>query len=269
VSPKRSTQSLRRRFRWLARQGAVLPLQDGVGPGKGREDGEEVLDCMAGVVGTSRCEFVRRAVAVGDGNRRYAIPAGSFDIEVAVPDHERGGGIEGLLFEQTTQQGRLGMIKRSDGVRVYSKEVGFQGELFEDSQGEVFALGGADEELPARGLEALQHSMDSGIDGVFLPTGGVVTGAVVVQESGTTRLVGVWHEAAQGLAGGRSDEPVQGAGPWDPMGVEGAGEAPENAGFRVSERAVKIEYGGLTNDHVFSIARGQGGREVVDFLLTE
>src|SRR5579859_1532174 len=99
--------------------------------------------------------------------------------------------------------------------------------------------------------------MDSGIDGVLLPTGGVVTGAVVVQESGTAQLVSVRHEAAQGLACGRSDKPVQRAGPGDPMGVEGAGKASENTWFRVSERAVKIEDRGLAHDHVSSIARGQ------------
>ena len=69
------------------------------GWGESREDREEIFDCMAGVVGASRCEFLGRAVAVGDCDRSYAVRAGSFHIEVAVTDHEGGGGIEGLLFE--------------------------------------------------------------------------------------------------------------------------------------------------------------------------
>lgn len=79
-----------------------------------------------------------------------------------------------------------------------------------------------------------------------------------MQESGTTRLVGVRHEAAHGLVGGRADKPVKWAGPGDAMGLEGAGKAPENARFRVSECAVKIEYCRPAHHHVISIARGQG-----------
>jgi hypothetical protein len=69
------------------------------GWGQGREDREEIFDCIAGVVGASRIELLGRAVTVGDSDRSYAVRAGGFDIEVAVTDHERGGGIEGLLFE--------------------------------------------------------------------------------------------------------------------------------------------------------------------------
>jgi hypothetical protein len=71
----------------------------GMGRGEGRKDREEIFDCIAGVVGASRCEFLGRAVAVGDSDRRDSVRAGGFDIEVAVTNHERGGGIEGLLFE--------------------------------------------------------------------------------------------------------------------------------------------------------------------------
>jgi hypothetical protein len=71
------------------------------------------------------------------------------------------------------------------------------------------------------------------------------------------RFVSVWHEATQGLVGGRADEPVKRAGPGDAMGVEGGGKASENAWFRVSERAVKIEYCRPAHHHVVSIARGQ------------
>ena len=100
----------------------------------GREDREKIFDCVAGVVGASRFEFLGRAVAVGHGNRSNTVRAGGFDIEVAVTDHVRSGGINGLLFEQATEQGRLGVMERADSVRVYRKEVGVQGEFFEDPQ---------------------------------------------------------------------------------------------------------------------------------------
>jgi hypothetical protein len=75
-----------------------------------------------------------------------------------------------------------------------------------------------------------------------------------VQQSGAARLVGVWHEAAQGLVGGRADEPVERSGPGDAMGFEGVGKASENTWFRVSERAVEIEYYRPAHHHVTSIA---------------
>jgi hypothetical protein len=50
-----------------------------------------------------------------------------------------------------------------------------------------------------------------------------------VQKGATTSLVAIRHEAAQRLVGGRADEPVKRSGPWDAMGVEGAGKASENA----------------------------------------
>jgi hypothetical protein len=149
-------------------------------------------------------------------------------------------------------------MERSGRVRVHGKKVAAQGEFFEDPHGEIFALGGADEELPARGLEAVQHRMDAGVDGVLLPAGGGVTQAVVVQESGTARLVRIRHEAAHGVIGGRADEPVKRPGPGDAMGFKGVGKAPENAGFRVSERAVEIEYCRPAHHHVISIACGPG-----------
>jgi hypothetical protein len=65
----------------------------------GREDRKEIFDCIASVVGASRFEFLARAVAIGNSDRSYAVRAGGFNIEVAVTDHERGGRIEGLLFE--------------------------------------------------------------------------------------------------------------------------------------------------------------------------
>jgi hypothetical protein len=71
----------------------------GWGWGQGRKYREEIFDCIACVVGASRCEFLGRAVAVGDSDRSDSVRAGGFDIEVAVTDHERGGGIKGLLFE--------------------------------------------------------------------------------------------------------------------------------------------------------------------------
>src|SRR6202167_2392886 len=146
-------------------------------------------------------------------------------------------------------------MERFGGVRVHGNKVAAQGEFFEDPHGEIFALGGADEELPARGLEALQHRMDAGVDGVLLPAGGGVTQAVVVQESGTARLVRIRHEAAHGIVGGRADEPVKRPGPGDAMGFKGVGKAPENAGFRVSERAVEIEYCRPAHHHLISITR--------------
>src|ERR1700678_4580018 len=149
-------------------------------------------------------------------------------------------------------------MERSGRVRIHSKKVAAQGEFFEDPRGKIFALGGADKELPARGLEALQYGMDAGIDGVLRPAAGVVTQTVVVQESGTARLVGIRHEAAHGIVGGRADEPVKRPGPGDAMGFKGVGKAPENAGFRVSERAVEIEYCRPAHHHVISIACGPG-----------
>src|SRR5450755_3248040 len=110
-------------------------------------------------------------------------------------------------------------MERSGRVRVDGKKVAAEVEFFEDPRSEIFALGSANEELPSRGLEALQYSRNAGIDGVLRPAGGVVTQAVVVQQSGASRLVGVWHEAAQGLVGGRADEPVERSGPGDAMGV--------------------------------------------------
>ena len=75
-------------------------------------------------------------------------------------------------------------MERSGRVRIHGEKVAAQGEFFQDPRGEIFALGGADEELPARGLEALQQRMDAGIDRVLRPAGGGVTQAVVVQQSG-------------------------------------------------------------------------------------
>ena len=66
---------------------------------RGREDREEIFDCIAGVVGASRFEFLRRAVTVGNSDRSYAVRAGGFDIEAAVTDHEGRGRIKGLLYE--------------------------------------------------------------------------------------------------------------------------------------------------------------------------
>ncbi len=105
-------------------------------------------------------------------------------------------------------------------------------------------------------LEALQHRVDAGIDGVLLPAGGGVTQAVVVQESGTARLVRIRHEAVHGIIGGRADEPVKRPGPGDAMSFKGAGKASENAWFRISERAVEIEYCRPAHHHVISIACG-------------
>ena len=78
-------------------------------------------------------------------------------------------------------------MERSGRVRVEGKKVAAEVEFFEDPRGEVFALGSADEELPARGLEALQYCRDAGIDGVLRPACGVVTQAVVVQQSGASQ----------------------------------------------------------------------------------
>jgi len=75
-----------------------------------------------------------------------------------------------------------------------------------------------------------------------------------VQESGAARLVGVRHEAAQGLVGGRADEPVKRSGPGDVMGFEGVGEASENAWLRVRERAVEIEYCRAARRHVIPVS---------------
>ena len=217
---------------------------------EGREDREEIFDYIAGVVGASRFQLLGRAVAVSDGDRSYAVGAGGFDIEVAVTDHNRGGGIEGLLFEETAEQGCLGVMERSGRVRVQGKKVAVEGEFFEDPHGEIFALRGADEELPARGLETLQHRMNAGIDGVLRPPGGVVTHAVVVHESCAASIVAIRHEAAPGLFRGRTDEPVKRPGPGDAMGFERSGKASENPWFRISERPVEIEYCGPAHHHM-------------------
>jgi len=158
-----------------------------------------------------------------------------------------------MLLEETTEQGCLGVIERSSRVRVQGQKIAAEGEFFEDPQGKIFALGGADEELPARGLEALQHHMYAGIDGVLRPAGGVVAQAVVVPEScAASIVVAIRHEAAPGLFGGRTDEPVERPGPGDAMGFEGLGKASENAWFRVSERAIEIEYCRSAHHHVTS-----------------
>jgi hypothetical protein len=96
--------------------------------------------------------------------------------------------------------------------------------------------------------------MDARIDGVLSPTSGGVTQAVVVQESSTASLVGVGHEAAQGIVGGRANEPVKRPGPGDAMGFESFVKASENAWFRVSKRAVEIEYCRPALHHRISIA---------------
>jgi hypothetical protein len=51
-----------------------------------------------------------------------------------------------------TEQGRLGVMERSCRVRVDGEKVAAEVEFFEDPRGEIFALGGASEELPPRGL---------------------------------------------------------------------------------------------------------------------
>jgi hypothetical protein len=218
------------------------------------QDWEEIFDCIADVVGASRCEFLGSAVAIRDSDRGYAVRARGFDIEVAVADHACRSGIERLLFEETTEEGRLAVMERTGRVRVHGNKVAAQGEFFEDPRGEIFALGGADEELPAQVLEVLQHLMDAGIDRVLLPAGGVVAQTVVVQESRPARLVGVRHEAAKGLVGGRPDEPVERSRPGDVMGFKGIRKASENAWFRVSEGAIEIEYCRPAHHHVISIA---------------
>src|ERR1700677_1369255 len=132
-------------------------------------------------------------------------------------------------------------MERSGRVRVQGKKVSAQGEFFQNPHGKIFALGSADEELPARGLEALQQHMDAGVDGVLRPAAGGVTQAVVVQDGGTARFVSVRHEAAHGIVGWRANKPVKRPGPGYAVRLECVGKASENAWFRVSERAVKIE----------------------------
>ena len=187
------------------------------GRGEARENREEIFDGIARVVGASRCEFLGRAVAVGDSDRSHSVRAGGFDVELAVAYHERGRGIEGLLFEETTEQGGLSVMERSGRIRVHGEKVAAQGKFFQDPRGKIFALGGADEELPARGLEALQQLMDAWVDGVLLPAGGSVTQAVVVQQGGPARsLASGIRRSMESSAGGpmnQSRGPVW-AMPW-------------------------------------------------------
>ena len=48
------------------------------GWGESSEDGRSIFHCIACVVGTSRCEFLGGAVAVGDCDRSYSVRAGCF-----------------------------------------------------------------------------------------------------------------------------------------------------------------------------------------------